>query len=196
MSVSVSLHRRALLASGVFLLAACAGTPAPPKEVPPRPPREQLNRFSLFARASIRHAGEANIATISWEHSTQSDMMDIGGPAGIQVARLQRTAQGAVWETRDGEHFEARSADELFAQLTNEPVPVEALSRWVTGRLGRTGAVAQRDAFGRLTEGEELGWAVRVVSYEVERADALPSVIEVERGTLKIRLAIQEWDLS
>ena len=118
--------------------------------------------------------------------------MGFSSSLGMVVAELQRDATGARWITADGERYEARSADQLMARITDQPVPIESLSRWVLGRVGR-GAAITRDPMGRLLEAQDEGWTVHVLSYESERPDALPSAIEVEHGALRIRLAIEEW---
>ncbi|MEC5385843.1 outer membrane lipoprotein LolB [Uliginosibacterium sp. H3] len=178
----------------VGLLTACASAPPPPVAIPPRPARESIQRFGLSGRAIIRQSARADTMRLTWEHSVAEDAIGFSSSLGMVVAELQRNASGARWMTADGERFEARSADQLMARITDQPVPLEALSRWVVGRVGN-GATATRDAKGRLLEAVDQGWSVRVLSYETELPEALPSTIEVEHGALRIRLAIEEWVL-
>ncbi|MDB5815651.1 MAG: lolB [Rhodocyclales bacterium] len=180
----------ALLA--VLVLTACAS--APPAEIPQRPVRESILQFELSGRAVIRQGARADSMRLTWTHSPAEDAIGFSSALGMVVAELQRDAGGARWITADGERYEARSADQLMARITDQPVPIDALARWVLGRVGR-GAPATRDAMGRLIEGVDEGWTVRVLAYESERPEALPSSIEVEHGPLRIRLAIEEWGL-
>jgi outer membrane lipoprotein LolB len=186
--------RRYCVLSCVLVLAACASAPPPPIQIPPRPARESIQNFGLSGRAIIRQGARADTMRMTWEHSVAEDAIGFSSSLGMVVAELQRNASGARWMTADGERFEARSADQLMARITDQPVPLEALSRWVVGRVGR-GATATRDAKGRLLEALDEGWAVRVLAYETELPEALPSSIEVEHGALRIRLAIEEWAL-
>lgn len=178
----------------VLLLAACASTPPAPVQIPPRPARDSIQNFGLSGRAIIRQGARADTMRMTWEHTLAEDAIGFSSSLGMVVAELQRNASGARWMTADGERFEARSADQLMARITDQPVPLEALSRWVLGRVGR-GAAATRDSQGRLLEALDEGWAVRVLAYETELPEALPSSIEVEHGALRIRLAIEEWAL-
>jgi len=154
--------------------------------------RESILSFGLTGRAIIRQGARADTMRMTWEHSPAEDAMGFSSSLGMVVAELQRNANGARWITADGERYEARSADQLLARITDQPVPIESLSRWVLGRVGRN-AFATRDPKGRLLEAIDEGWTVRVLAYETELPDALPSSIEVEHGTLRIRLAIEEW---
>jgi outer membrane lipoprotein LolB len=182
--------RRQCALFAVLLLTACAS--APPAEIPPRPVRESILAFGLSGRAIIRQGVHADSMRMTWEHTPAQDAMGFSSALGMVVAELQRDASGARWITADGERYEARTADQLLARITDQPVPVDALARWVLGRVGR-GAPAMRDAMGRLVEAIDEGWTVRVLAYESERPEALPSSIEVEHGPLRIRLAIEEW---
>lgn len=174
----------------VLALTACAS--APPAEIPPRPVRESILSFGLTGRAIIRQGARADTMRMTWEHSPTEDAMGFSSSLGMVVAELQRTPAGARWITADGERYEARSADQLLARITNEPVPIDSLSRWVVGRVG-AGATVSRDEKGRLLEALDQGWIIRFLAYETELPNALPSSIEVEHGTLRIRLAIEEW---
>jgi outer membrane lipoprotein LolB len=182
--------RRAFLLFAIVVLAACAS--APPAEIPPRPERDTIVNFGLVGRAVIRQGARADSMRMTWEHTTTEDAMGFSTSLGMVVAELQRDANGARWITADGERYDARTADQLMARITDQPVPVNSLARWVVGRVGRT-AVASRDAMGRLLEAEEDGWTVRVLSYESALPNALPAAVEVEHGSLRIRLAIEEW---
>ena len=184
------LARRHCLLIGILMLSACASAP-PPAEIPPRPARESILRFELSGRVIIRQGAHADTMRLTWQHSDAEDAMGFSS-ALMVVAELQRDASGARWTTADGERFEARNADQLLARITDQPVPIESLSRWVLGRV-KAGVPATRDKMGRLLEAVEEGWTVRVLSYETELPEALPSSIEVEHGPLRIRLAIEEW---
>jgi outer membrane lipoprotein LolB len=177
---------------GVLMLAACASAPPKPAEIPPRPQRESILGFELSGRAIIRQGAHADTMRLTWEHTPAQDAIGFSSALGMVVAELQRDANGARWITADGERYEARSADQLMARITDQPVPLESLSRWVLGRAGKNADVTL-DAKGRLLEALDEGWTVRVLAYETELPNALPSSIEVEHGTLRIRLAVEEW---
>lgn len=173
-----------------LMLCACAS--APPAQIPSRPQRESILGFELAGRAIIRQGARADAMRMTWAHSPTEDAIGFSSSLGMVVAELQRDASGARWITADGERYEARSADQLMARLTDQPVPIDSLSRWVLGRVGR-GVAATRDEKGRLLEALDEGWTVRVLAYESELPNALPSSVEVEHGALRIRLAIEEW---
>ncbi|HEX5127158.1 MAG TPA: lipoprotein insertase outer membrane protein LolB [Rhodocyclaceae bacterium] len=186
--------RRIIEFASVIFLAACVSAP-PPHEVPPRPPRESIAQFALEARASIKQSNRADTLRLTWQHSALDDDIGFASPLGNVMAELQRDSTGARWTTEDGESYEARSPDTLMAKLTDTPVPLDSLALWVVGRVSSVAQNVQRDALGRLTQGNDGGWQVSIQSYESTQANALPSLIEVEHGSLRIRVAIEDWQI-
>lgn len=179
-----------LLAVG---LAACS-TSRVRHEPEQRPVRDSITHFSLEGRMAITRQGSSNTVRISWEHTTESDTVGFSGPLGNRLAELQRDATGARWLTSEGEVYEAGNANELVERLTRLSVPLESLSRWVLGQTGEQAEV-ERDSNGRLLSALEDGWAIRVDRYESEAPDALPALVQVEGYGLRVKLAIEDWQL-
>lgn len=183
-----------LIAAG--LLAACASTPAPDAgPLPERPARDAIRQFDLTGRAVIRHAQGAETVRLMWQHSPAEDAIGFATPLGNVVSELQRDALGARWLTAAGERYEARSADQLMARLTDVPVPLDALALWVTGRVRDSARELRRDPLGRLTSAQDGEWSVAVTAYESDTPNALPRTLEASREGVAIRLAIEEWRL-
>lgn len=179
----------------LILAAACTTTPEKPKEIPPRPARESITRFSVNARAIIQQASKANTVRILWEHSPQTDNIGFASSMSGMIAELQRTPAGARWTTAEGEEFYDRNADMLIARLTDTPVPIAELALWITGQISPKATGVERDPGGRLLQAQDSGWSIRVLNYETDLPSAMPSVMEVQSGELRIRLAFEEYQL-
>lgn len=177
-----------------ILLAACASRPTEPAAIPPRPERAAIQNFALTARVAINHSRRAENLRMAWEHTPVQDAMGFENSLGMIVAELQRDPQGARWLTSAGEKYEARNADDLMARIADRPIPVQSLSLWVLGRLSPAG-VSRLDDKGRLQDGQDAGWTIRVIEYETDRADALPRIVEAEAPGLRIRLVIETWQV-
>lgn len=186
--------RHLLMLAAACALWGCATSPAPlPSE--PRPPRAGIASFALEARAVIRQGERADSLRMAWEHSPQQDVVGFISPLGQKLAELQRDAYGARWLGADGERVEAARPDELFARLTEVPVPLDAMSEWMLGRVSTQATALRHDELGRLQSALDRGWQVQVLAYESAAADALPSRLELSHGSLRIRLAIENWSL-
>jgi len=177
----------------ILILTACSTTPEAPKEIPPRPPRDTVRNFSINARAIINQAGKANTIRIMWEHSPANDAIGFASPLTGMIAELQRDQSGASWTTSNGERYDARNADMLIARITDAPVPISSLALWITGRTSEGSTEVQMDSKGRLIQAVDKGWLVRILNYETDLPNAMPSVMEAESGSLRIRLAFEEY---
>ena len=176
------------------LLTACNPQGSKP-DLPARPLRDNIQRFSLEARIAIKQSDSSNTLRINWEHAQDTDLIGFAGPLGNQLAELQRDKQGARWIAANGERQEARDADQLLARLTDTPVPLDSLALWALGRVSDQAENVQRDADNRLLDAIDQGWTLRISRYESDAANALPAMLEIERGSLRIRLAIEAWQL-
>ncbi|GAB2895719.1 hypothetical protein GCM10027046_26260 [Uliginosibacterium flavum] len=176
------------------LLAACSPQAAK-QDLPARPQRESIQRFSLEARIAIRQPGSSNTIRMNWEHAHNTDLIGFAGPLGNQLAELQRDSLGARWISADGERQEARDADQLLARLTDTPLPLDSLALWALGRVSDRAENVQRDPDNRLLLATDMGWTLRISRYENDTPNALPAMLEIEHDTLRIRLAIEAWQL-
>lgn len=185
--------KKLLAILSAYLLAACASTPPAPKEIPPRPARESVQKFALNGRVAILQGTKSNTVRMAWEHAGENDAIGFATPLGSILAELQRTRTGAVWLTADGERYEARTADRLITRLTDAPVPIDSLTLWITGRVSGKAEDIQRDPVGRIVSARDDGWDVRVTAYESELPNALPRNLEVEYPGLRLKIIVEEW---
>lgn len=185
--------KRLLVLALAGLLAACASTPPAPKEIPPRPDRESLQKFALNGRVAILQGTKSNTVRLAWEHTGENDAIGFASPLGSLLAELQRTRAGAIWLTADGERYEARTADRLITRLTDTPVPIDSLILWITGRVGGRAENILRDPLGRIQSARDEGWEVRITAYESELPNALPRNLEVEYPGLRLKIIVEEW---
>lgn len=176
------------------LLGACSPQASKP-DLPVRPQRDSIQHFSVEARIAIRQSGQSNTIRMNWAHARETDLIGFAGPLGNQLAELQRDNQGARWIGANGEREEARDADQLLARLTDTPVPLDSLALWALGRVSDQAENVQRDPDNRLLGAVDKGWTLRITRYESDAVNALPATLEIESGTLRIRLAIEAWQL-
>lgn len=176
------------------LLAACSPQAVKP-DLPTRPHRDSIQRFSLEARIAIKQPGSSNTIRMNWEHAPDTDLIGFAGPLGNQLAELQRDRQGARWISANGERQEAPNADLLLARLTDTPLPLDSLALWALGRVSDQAENKQLDPDNRLLLATDRGWTLRISRYESDAPNALPATLEIENGTLRVRLAIEAWQL-
>jgi outer membrane lipoprotein LolB len=154
------------------LLSGCAT--APPSPV--RPPVAQIEQFAFSGRIAVRQGDVRHNARVDWRHETGRDEILLTTPFGQGVAELTRDATGARLVLADQRRFAADDWSALSQQVFGFALPLGTSARWLLGDIA-------------VTE----GWRVTIVERESAAADALPTVIELERDDIAVRLKIDEW---
>ena len=181
--------------AGLLASALLACTVNPPKDATTvRPAREGIAHFELNGRMAITQGEHSNTVRVHWEHTASADLVRFAGPLGNTLAELRRDSSGAHWTGSDGSTYEAANTDELLVHLTDISIPLDRLSRWVLG-LPDTQMPFQNDTLGRMLSSTDNGWTVHINRYENEAPSALPTLLDAEGHGLRIRLAIEDWQL-
>ena len=156
----------------ILSLAGCAAIPASPA----RPSTENLTEFAFAGRITVRQGEQRHHLKIDWRHAPADDEILLTTPFGQGVARLSRNAAGAVLELADKRRFAAADWGELAAEVFGFRLPLSGATRWLVGDLAATD-----------------GWQVTIVERESTAPNALPSIIELERDDIVVRVKIDEW---
>lgn len=157
---------------GLILLSGCILNPP----LPARPPAPDISSFAFVGRLAIRQGESRHHVTLDWRHAGSRDDILLKTPLGQGVASLTRDTSGARLVLADRREFAANDWSELAEQVFGFRLPLDSATHWVTGR-----------------EVEGTDWRIHVVERESTQADALPSIIELERADIFVRLKIDEW---
>ncbi|MDP1525421.1 MAG: outer membrane lipoprotein LolB [Rhodocyclaceae bacterium] len=155
----------------VLLMAGCATLPPPA-----RPATESIVAFAFNGRLVVRQGDTRHHVRIDWRHDATRDDILLISPLGQGVAEITRDASGARLLLADKREFTAADAGTLAEQVFGFRLPLDHAARWL---LGEPGNIAP--------------WRATVVERESAAPDALPSVIELERDDIHVRLKIDEW---
>jgi outer membrane lipoprotein LolB len=155
-----------------LLLAGCATVP----DLPQRPDSRDIIQFAFVGRLAVRQGEMRHYANVDWRHDARRDEILLTTPLGQGVAELVRDADGARLTLADKRSYAAADWSALSRQVFGLPLPLGASSRWLLGDITATD-----------------GWRVTVVERESATPDALPTVIELERDDITVRLKIDEW---
>lgn len=162
---------RALLLS-LLLLTGCATSPPQP----PRPAADGIVAFAFNGRLAVRQGATRHYVKIDWRHDPVRDEILLTTPLGQGVAEIVRDAAGARLLLADQRRFAADDWGTLSEQVFGFRLPLHASWRWLLG-----------------VEADTEGWRVSVIERESAAPAALPSVIELERDDIHLRLKIDEW---
>lgn len=164
--------RGLIFALALVMLAGCATAP----RLPARPPAGEIEQFAFSGRIAVRQGETRHHARIDWRHAPDRDEILLATPLGQGLAELTQDATGAQLILADQRRFAAPDWSTLSAEVFGFRLPLTAAARWLVG--GETA-----------TE----GWRITVVERENAAPNALPTVIELERDDIAVRLKIDDW---
>ncbi len=185
------------LAVVVSLLPGCAQLPTSGAlPAMSRPARAAIDAYSLDGRIAVRDGERSHAANLFWRHAAVRDEMLFTTPLGQGLAELTRDEAGARLRLADRREFAAADWDELASQLFGLALPLSALPRWLVGNVPASVAPLELDPQGRPRRVRSDGWRIDYLEYESPAADALPTLIELRRDDIEVRLKIDEWQLT
>ncbi|MBA2352833.1 MAG: lipoprotein insertase outer membrane protein LolB [Burkholderiales bacterium] len=190
---------RLLLAlSSLFLVASCAVTRSIPDASQPIV-QSPIAHFELSGRLAVRYDDQGFSGNVRWEHGRPAalDRIFLNSPLGQTVAFLERDATG-VTLVADQQTHRAVDAESLTRDVLGWTLPLTGLEHWVLGRVApeNTPSVIERDNAGRLTSLTQNAWRITFPRYGEEPHRALPSRIDLQYGTLEIKLIIDDWNVE
>jgi outer membrane lipoprotein LolB len=156
--------------------------------------------FTLDARFSLTLAAERSGGTprqfsgrLFWQHEEDRDEWLFSDPLGQGIARLIRESDGGFTLEQGGKQEFIDDGQRALEARIGFPLPLAELVDWVRARIG-SGALVERDSFGRIRRARESGWllAYRYASDD----DRLPSQLEAGLEEFRLKLAIERWDMK
>ncbi|MCW5627130.1 MAG: lipoprotein insertase outer membrane protein LolB [Burkholderiales bacterium] len=172
----------------LLLISGCATGPRDGAAVSGRP---DPDRFDLAGRLAVRQGTDGYSGSLRWQHADDHDKVELFAPVGTLYARLTRSPAGAVMEFSDGKRYEEADAQALSRRVLGWELPLEELRYWAFAlpAPGQPPERFDRDAAGRPIRLDQAGWKVSYLAYD----DVLPSRLDLEQGTLRVRLVVTRW---
>ena len=190
----VRLRSACCLLTTLFLLSACALQPNRDAMLV-REAHESISSFVLEGRVSVRNGDTAQHAGLVWQHEMASDHIELSGPLGQHAAFLDRDASGARLETSAHEVVSAADWGGLSERVLGAALPLDNMARWVIGVV-EADAKKELDPQGRPQQADISGWRIKYLRYESEDPLALPTLIDMQREDINVRLKVDQWQIN
>jgi outer membrane lipoprotein LolB len=136
---------------------------------------------------------------LRWLHTPDSDELWFSSPVGSSVAMLTRDASGVELVAGREPPRRAARAEELTRAALGWDLPLTGLEYWVVGQPApgsRVQRIERDPSSGRVTRLVQDGWSIEYRRYLDTEWGALPGLINVEYGSLQIRLAVDRWEVQ
>jgi outer membrane lipoprotein LolB len=198
------LFRLLPLASLVLTACAINNPPQGPGKSPDSPQWRQhqqdvrnLNQFQTRGAFAYLSDEQKVYARFFWQQTGQDRYrLLLTNPLGS--TELSLTAQPGSVQLIDnkGQTYNATDAEEMIGRLTGMPIPLNSLRQWIIGLPGDATDYSLDDQY-RLRElnytQNGKTWHVTYSGYTNDTKPTLPSNMELNNGSQRIKLKMDNW---
>lgn len=193
-----------LLAPAAALLAACGGLPVhAPVGTPDEAAWEtrhaalaSLDAWELEGRVGIVNGEDSGSGSMDWKQQGSVLSFDFHAPLGAGALHIEGDATGLRVRSSRGDDFVTTDPDEDVARRLRVPLPVLSMRYWMLGLPDPSGPYEKSvDARGELVMLKQRGWKVDYQEYSDVRGFALPVLLTLEEGDVRIKVAVNQWTL-
>lgn len=185
---------RILLFLSALLLTACSSVSDKPIDVyqlADMRPLQQQKQWYFEGRLALADERDSISASVNWRHGLERDDIEFTGPLAQGRLLISVVADTVIVDDGDKRQEFRGPVEDVLAEQLGVVMPVNALRYWVLG------VVDPRQQFIEWADGfMQAGW--RVSFKEMQRVNAvlLPRKINAEKDKTRIKLVVDQWDLS
>lgn len=194
-----------LLPLASLVLTACTiNAPQGPGKSPDAPQWRQhqqdvrnLNQFQTRGAFAYLSDEQKVYARFFWQQTGQDRYrLLLTNPLGS--TELSLTAQPGSVQMIDnkGQTYTATDAEEMIGRLTGMPIPLNSLRQWIIGLPGEATDYSLDDQY-RLRELNYMQngktWHVTYSGYTTDTKPSLPANMELNNGSQRIKLKMDNW---
>ncbi len=156
-----------------------------------------IQAFQLQGRLAVNTNGKGYSGSMSWQHQTNADTIDVFTPLGSKIAHIEKTDAQVTLTNAKGEQVSAQDAESLTEKTLGWRLPLKGLSDWALGRPTQAPITQQQwDSSGKLTLLEQQGWKIEYLEYQDKMAVPLPQKITLRRENILLKLVVEQWEAA
>ena len=186
-----------------FVLLAFTGcVTVPPVELKRLTPEArsalyELSHWQLQGRIAVRTRTDKWQASLRWQHLPEQDNLYISGPLGQGAVAITIRKDFIRLQQSDGQVQTSDNPEQVLRSQLGFPVPLSDLYYWVLGVPGAAELFEpEYDELNRLKTLKQSGWLIAYQRYQTVKQYILPGYINVSRGSVQLKLVVDDWQLE
>jgi outer membrane lipoprotein LolB len=152
---------------------------------------QQQRSWYFEGRLSLVSERDAVSASINWRHSPELDEIELVGPLAQGRVAITVTPETVTIDDGDKRQEYQGSVDAVVSRQMGGDMPVNALRFWVLGVNDPAQPVVEQ-----IGGFDQQGWQIRFKEMQQVNAVLLPKRLSAEKDRTKIKLIVDQWELS
>ncbi len=188
------MMRFALLSAFLLLLNACSFLPEKSVETYRLAQMQHLqkqNNWYFEGRLALVNEKDSVSASISWKHRPEHDEIELAGPLSQGRVAISVLAESVIVDDGENRQEYRGLVDNVVSQQLGVDMPVNSLKFWVLGVNDPNLSIIELDD-GFIQD----GWLVKFREMQRVGAELLPKKISAEKNKTRVKLVVDQWDLS
>jgi outer membrane lipoprotein LolB len=155
-----------------------------------------LTGWSFDGQVGFIEGKDSGSGSITWAEQGEQSILDFSGPLGAGAVHMEGDATSLHVKTSRGDDFTTTDPETDLGTRLHQPLPVLSLRYWVLGMPDPgTDYTKTSDAHGELVSLDQRGWHVQYQGYAQVEGFSLPTLLVLQRDTVRIKLAVSDWTL-
>ncbi|WP_166739402.1 lipoprotein insertase outer membrane protein LolB [Psychromonas algicola] len=194
----------------VFMLSGCSVFSEPEPELAPEgisltwETHQQsiatLSKWSISAKLAIFLKDERETANLYWEQNQDNYNIQLTSFIGTRILSIKKNKDGVEIINNDGDTFTGNNAEQLIQEISpGLNLPISALQQWIKGNpINASYTLNEQQRVSTLL-GENLdssAWQIKYQQYQYFSGIALPRKLDLKRDNLRLKIAINQWQID
>jgi len=157
-----------------------------------------IQTWSVDGRVAFRSGLDGGQSGFLWQHTPVSQQLDLTGVLSAGAFSLRIEPAGVELTTGEGGVYKGNDPEQLLFEVSGWMFPVEEASYWVKGLPDPNSRALPMvlDENNRLQLMVQSGWSVEVRRYQRVGELELPALVVIERGDMRVKLRLTNWQIG
>lgn len=158
-----------------------------------------LQHWTANGKLALRTADASESASLVWQQNNQDTHLQLSGPLGMGATTID--SDGQRLDIRRGEERTTLdiSTPDAIVLSTGWDLPLSALTHWLKGLPAPDTEIQQIEVSTEtqlLQSLQQDDWEIRFEKYGQFQGYILPTRLQIQRGTTRVKLIISQWQTS
>jgi len=159
-----------------------------------------LSNWSISGKLAIFINDDRETANLYWKQQGENYSIQLTSFIGTRILSIKKTPQGVEIINHEGDKFTGQDTEQLIESITpGLHLPISSLQQWIKGNpVNASYRLNPQNKLGSLIGNDTNNglWEINYQQYQTFSDVALPRKLDLKRDNLRLKIAINQWQLK